>query len=361
MKVLFSGGGTGGHLFPAIAVAGELKQMNADGEIVFIGTPHRIESTVVPAHGYTFEPLMSSGMPRKNIVKLFFYLFEFASTLLKAKKLVKRIAPDVAVGTGGYVSVTPLLAARWLGVPLVLLEQNSVPGLATKLLQRFAAKIHLNYEDSLKYISNKQNAVITGNPVRRAVTKITRQEAREKLGIPVTKQVLLILGGSLGAASMNKKVAGILDSIKESGVYTIWQTGKNDYDTYKNFSTDTVEVRPFIDEMDVMYKAADMVICRAGATTISELAYYGLPSILIPSPNVANDHQTGNARSLQDKGAAIMIKESEAESRLAEEFKKLLGSPERRGELSRNIKNFSKPEAARAVAESVVALFNSKR
>jgi len=361
VKVLFSGGGTGGHLFPALAVAGELKQMNADTEIVFIGTPHRIESTIVPAKGYKFEPLMSSGMPRKNVVKLFLYFFEFAFTLIKARKLVKRIAPDVAVGSGGYVSVTPLLAARWLGVPLVLLEQNSVPGLATKLLQRYAEKIHLNYEDSLQYISNRKNAVITGNPVRKSARRITKQEAREKLRLPAEKTVLLILGGSLGSASMNKKIVGIKTVFEKSGVYTIWQTGKSDFETYKASASESFEVRPFIDEMDVMYIAADLVICRAGATTISELAYYGLPVILIPSPNVANDHQTGNAISLQKKNAAIMIRESDAGKHLADEFKKLLTDADLRNALSTNIQKFSRPEAARVVAESVVSLFTNRR
>lgn len=360
MKVLFSGGGTGGHLYPALAVADELRQMNADTQIVFVGTPHRIESTVVPAHGYTFEPLMSSGMPRKNIVKLFLYVFEFVATLLRARKLVKRIAPDIAVGSGGYVSVTPLLAAKWLGVPLILLEQNSVPGLATKLLQRFAERIHLNYDDSLRYISNRKNAVTTGNPVRKPHIQLTGQQARARLGLPADKTVLLILGGSLGAASMNKKIADIKEIVKNPDVYTIWQTGKNDFATYKDFTSVTCQVLPFIEEMDVMYRAADMVICRAGATTISELAYYGLPSILIPSPNVANDHQTGNARSLQEKCAAIMIKESETENLLADEFMKLLADKERRDELSRNIQKFSRPDAARHVADSVISLFQKR-
>lgn len=361
MKVLFSGGGTGGHLFPALAVAGELKQMNADTEIVFVGTPHRIESTVVPQHGYRFEPLMSSGMPRKNIVKLILYLFEFVLTLLKARKLVKRISPDIAVGSGGYVSVTPLLAARWLGVPLILLEQNSVPGLATKLLQRYAEKIHLNYEDSAAYISNRKNAVVTGNPVRKSENRMSKAEARIKLGIPADKKVLLILGGSLGAGSMNRKIAACKEIFEESDVYTIWQTGNNDFETYKNYASERAEVKPFIDQMDMYYAATDMAICRAGATTISELAYHGLPAILIPSPNVANDHQTGNARALQEKGAAVMIKESEAENRLADEFKRLLTDASLRNELSTNIKKFARPDAARIVAESVISLYRKRK
>ncbi len=360
MKVLFSGGGTGGHIYPALAAADALRALRPETEIVFIGTPDKIESRVVPENGYAFESIAMKGLPRKNIVKIIGFLFGFGKTLFQAVKKIRRIKPDVAVGSGGYVSVTPLLAARLYGAPLILLESNSYPGLATKLLQRFAEIVHLNYSDAAVYIHDKSKVRMTGNPVRTAKSNLSKDEVKQKLGIPAGKKVMLILGGSLGAGSLNKKLSTIIGSICHEDRYIIWQTGAKDFNLYSSLNSDALQVAAFIDDMTAYYSVADMVVCRGGATTLTELAIFGLPAVVIPSPNVTDDHQTANARALVNMNAALLVEEKNIEQELVEKIEMVIADEKLRGSLSANILASAKPDAAKVVAESIIDTWKKK-
>lgn len=361
MKVLFTGGGTGGHLYPALAVADELKGLRADAEIVFIGTPDRIESRVVPESGYAFEAIPMRGLPRKSVTGLIGYMFHFSRSIYRALVKIRRIQPDVAVGSGGYVSVPPLLAAKVFGIPLILMESNSFPGLATKLLQRFADVVHLNYSEAGKYIKDKNKIRITGNPVRKSKVTETRIELRTQNRIPADKKVILILGGSLGAGSMNRRIGSVLADLLSGDKYIIWQTGQKDFENCSSYSGESIHIVPFIKNIADYYTMADIVVCRAGATTLTELSMFGLPAVLVPSPNVTDDHQTANAQSLINAGAAVMVKENAIESELVNKVNKILSDEKLYTTFKNNISALARPEAAKVVAESVIEAGQRKR
>ena len=313
-KFIISGGGTGGHIFPAISIANALKKQNPDAEILFVGAIGRMEMERVPAAGYPIEGLPISGLNRKNMlrnVKVFWNLFR---SLLLAREIIKRFKPDVVIGVGGYASGPTLRAASAFGVPTLIQEQNSYAGVTNKLLAKKAKRICVAYEGMEKFFP-KDKIILTGNPVRQDLFSVSAKtkDAYKFFNFDSAKKTILIVGGSLGARTINQSVIAELKKISESDVQLIWQTGKYYFESAKKaaepFASPRLLVTDFVSRMDLAYSIADLVISRAGASSISELCLLAKPVILVPSPNVAEDHQTQNALALVRKEAALMIKD----------------------------------------------------
>lgn len=355
-RFVFAGGGTGGHLYPAIAVAEKIRELKPESEFLFIGTKNKIEASVVPSNGFNFKPVWISGFSRKmNLSNILFPLKVFVSYFQSLVALIS-FKPRVAVGTGAYVAGPVISAASTLGVKIILLEQNSYPGITNRLLEKKANQIHISYEDSKKYFRVTDKLNVTGNPIRPALNLTDRNEACIKMNLDPNKKVVLIIGGSGGAKSINNAIAGEIKSLTENNIQLIWQTGKFYYDQYKKYNSEMAIVAAYIDDMSAAYSCSDLVIARAGATTIAEVSYLGLPVILIPSPNVAANHQFKNAESLKKSDAAELVEDKNLNSELRNKIISLLNDEVRLSELKKNIKNFSKPDAAKIVAESAIKL-----
>jgi len=312
MRVIISGGGTGGHIFPAIAIANALKNIDPEIEILFVGAKGKMEMEKVPAAGYKIIGLTVAGLQRKLTVRNLLFPFKLIAGMMQAKRVVKEFKPDVAVGVGGYASGPVLRVASNAGVPCLLQEQNSYPGITNKILAKKAKRICVAYSGMERFFP-AEKIVMTGNPVRQDImTKVERDEAFKHFGLNSSKKTILVVGGSLGARSVND---GILSGIKgiDDDVQLLWQTGKFYFEEMKSGAGDAerVKIQPFIKRMDMAYAVADVVISRAGALSVSELAVAGKPVIFIPSPNVAEDHQTKNAKVMVDDDAAIMVKDND--------------------------------------------------
>ena len=363
-RVIISGGGTGGHVFPAIAIADALKSLSPETEILFVGAEGKIEMEKVPKAGYKIVGLKIAGFQRKLTFKNLLFPIKLAASMVKAISIVRSFKPEVAVGVGGYASGPVLKIANIFGIPTVLQEQNSFAGVTNRILAAKAALICVAY-DGMERFFPKQKILFTGNPVRKDILdNIKKQnEALESFGLDQNKKTILIFGGSLGAKTINETVrsnAEILMSMEDINI--IWQVGKIYYDEYKNCvlaSRPNVKILPFIENMDIAYSAADVVICRAGALTVSELAVLGKASILIPSPNVAEDHQTVNGMSLVNKGAAILIRDYEAKDVLIKEVTDLLHNEDKLKGLRENVKYFGRPQAAIKIAEEILKICKS--
>lgn len=360
-RVIISGGGTGGHVFPAISIADAIKALAPDTEILFVGAMGKLEMERVPKAGYKIEGLNIAGFQRKLTWKNIVFPFKLANSLLKAVMIVRKFRPDVAVGVGGYASGPVLKIANTFGIPTVLQEQNSFAGVTNRILAAKASAICVAY-DGLERFFPKEKIIFTGNPVRKDLLdqKIKQSEARLSLRLDQSKKTVLIFGGSLGAKTINEAVLENASTIlKMKDVNFIWQVGNIYYEKYRNCSLsgqENVMILPFIEDMNVAYSASDIVICRAGALTISELAILGKASVLVPSPNVAEDHQTVNAMSLVSKGAAVLVKDVEVKDKLISEIQSLLNDENRKSGLESNIKYFAKPEAAKQIAAEILKL-----
>ncbi|RJP57687.1 MAG: undecaprenyldiphospho-muramoylpentapeptide beta-N-acetylglucosaminyltransferase [Ignavibacteriales bacterium] len=355
-RFVFAGGGTGGHLYPAIAVAEKIKELKPESEILFIGTKNKIESKVVPASGFNFVSIWISGFSRQlNLSNILFPLKVFVSYFQSLVALIK-FKPRVAIGTGAYVAGPVISAASTLGTKIILLEQNSYPGVTNRLLEKKANQIHISYEDSKKYFRQSEKLVVTGNPIRPKLKLIDRVEAVKQLNLDASKKVLLIIGGSGGAGSINKAIANNIQSFVANDIQIIWQTGKNYYEDYLNYNSNSIKAMPYIDDMSSAYSCADLIIARAGATTIAELSYLGLPVILVPSPNVAANHQFKNAESLVKENAAELIEDGKINSDLFEKVNSIINDSTKLDLMKKNILKFSKPDAAKVVAENAINL-----
>jgi UDP-N-acetylglucosamine--N-acetylmuramyl-(pentapeptide) pyrophosphoryl-undecaprenol N-acetylglucosamine transferase len=311
LKFILSGGGTGGHIYPAIAIANELKLRFPDCEILFVGANNKMEMQKVPQAGYKIIGLWIAGIQRRLTLDNSLFPLKLISSLLKSRTIIRDFKPNVVIGTGGFASGPLLRVADSAGIPTVIQEQNSYPGITNKWLSRKANKICVAYEN-LEQFFPKNKIVMTGNPVRQDLIAIKgkRQEAIDYFKLADDKKILLILGGSLGARRINQLIARELVNFSSQDVQIIWQCGKLYFEEYKHYSDNkNVQVLAFIDRMDLVYAAADIVISRSGASSVSELCIVGKPVIFIPSPNVAEDHQTKNAKSIVDKNGALMIKE----------------------------------------------------
>ena len=353
---MISGGGTGGHIYPAIAIANELKQRNPTTKFLFVGAKDRMEMEKVPQAGYEIIGLWISGVQRKLTLKNLQFPFKLINSLWKANKIIKKFKPDVVIGTGGFASGPTLQMANRRKIPTVVQEQNSYPGITNKLLAKRANIICVAY-DGLERFFPKEKIVKTGNPVRQDLLKIesSQNDAKAFFKLNAAQKTVLVLGGSLGARAINILVESQLNWFKENNVQLIWQTGKLYYDEYKKYHKNNVQVHAFLNRMDFAYAAADIIISRAGAGSISELCIVGKPVIFIPSPNVTEDHQTKNAMAVVHKNAAILCKESELDG-FQEKLEKLIKDTSKQEILSKNIKALALPNATAAIVNEIEKL-----
>ncbi len=360
IKILLSGGGTGGHIYPAITIANQLKKMHKDAEFLFVGAKDKMEMQKVPQAGYKILGLWIAGLQRKLIFKNILFPIKLISSLIKANKIINKFKPDVVIGTGGFASGPILQMAVRKRIPTLIQEQNSFPGITNKLLAKQVNKICVAYDGLEKYFP-KNKIIKTGNPVRQDILEISskRNEALNYFGLDTNKTSLLVLGGSLGAKAINNLIETHVKWFTNLDVQVIWQTGKF-YDLPKDLLNNINDVKNhiFINRMDLAYAAADIIISRAGAGTISELCIVGKPVIFIPSPNVAEDHQTKNAKYLADKQAAILLNESDI-NQFEIIFKKLLSSSLDQKQLSKNIKQLALPNATKQIVKTVEFLLAS--
>lgn len=353
-KFILSGGGTGGHIYPAIAIANELKRRYPDAEFLFVGAKDRMEMEKVPQAGYKIEGLWITGIQRKLTLKNLLFPIKLISSLMKANSIVSKFKPHAVIGTGGFASGPLLKMATVKGVPCLLQEQNSFAGITNKLLKDKVEKICVAYEGMEKFFP-KDKIVLTGNPVRSDLVelKATKNEALAYYDLDANKKTLLVLGGSLGARRINQLVADHLAYFEEQGLQVIWQCGKGYYETYKSHESATIKVHAFLNTMDKAYVAADFIISRAGAGAVSELCLVGKPTFFIPSPVVAEDHQTMNALSLVGHDAAIMIREKELDEQFTTVFESVVKSPEKQIALSKNIKALALPNATADICDEI--------
>jgi UDP-N-acetylglucosamine--N-acetylmuramyl-(pentapeptide) pyrophosphoryl-undecaprenol N-acetylglucosamine transferase len=360
-KVIISGGGTGGHIFPAISIANALRRIDPEIDILFVGAEGRMEMEKIPAAGYRIIGLPVAGLYRSLTLKNIKVLVKLFRSLRMARSVIKEFKPDVVVGVGGYASGPVLRQAGWMKIPTLIQEQNSYAGVTNKLLARKASVICVAYEGMEKYFP-AEKIIKTGNPVRQNFDNLTslKDEAFSYFSLKKEFPVVLVLGGSLGAGSINNSLSENLDKLKDSDCQWLWQTGKHYFENCKALVSvsfcENISVHGFINRMDYAYAVADIIISRAGAGTISELCLVGKPVILIPSPNVAEDHQTKNARALSDNEAAVLLPDDQAIGSLAEEAIKLISDKNRRDRLSENILRMADRDADKRIAEEVIKL-----
>lgn len=354
-KFILSGGGTGGHIYPAIAIADELKKRYPDAEFLFVGANDRMEMQRVPQAGYSIKGLQIAGIQRKLSLKNLLLPFKLLKSLYQARQIIQKFQPDAVIGTGGYASAPTLKAAQWLKVPYFIQEQNSFAGITNKWVSKKANKIFVAYQNMEKFFP-KAKIQITGNPIREGLTTIQdkNKNAFESFSLDENKFTLLVLGGSLGAKSINQLISSNLSFFQENEVQILWQCGKFYYDEYKEKQTEMVQVRPFIENMNDAYAVADVIISRAGASSVSELCVVGKPVIFVPSPNVAEDHQTKNAQAIADEKAAILIKETELKDNFQKIFLEIFNDKEKRKILSENIKALAKPNATEQIVDEII-------
>ena len=361
LRVIISGGGTGGHIFPAVSIANAVKALRPDAKILFVGALGRMEMQRVPAAGYDIKGLPIQGFDRKNLLKNIKVLYKIWKSQRMARQIIKDFQPQVAVGVGGYASGPTLNMAAAKGIPCLLQEQNSYAGVTNKLLAKKAAKICVAYEGMERFFP-AEKLILTGNPVRQQLlgTTITREDAIRSFGLDPTKKTILLVGGSLGARTINESVLQHLDEIKQGDIQLIWQTGKyysaEIAERLKGQDIPQLKVTDFISDMGAAYQAADLVISRAGAGSISEFCLLGKPVILVPSPNVAEDHQTKNALALVNKGAALYVKDADAREQLLPLAFETVNDDAKLKSLSKHILEMALPDSAEIIAKEVIKL-----
>ena len=356
-KFILSGGGTGGHIYPAIAIANELKARFPDAEFLFVGAKDKMEMQKVPQAGYNIKGLWIAGLQRKLTLQNVLFPIKLINSLWKSRMILQQFKPNVVIGTGGFASGPLLQMANMMDIPTVIQEQNSYPGITNKLLSKKANKICVAYENLERFFP-KEKMILTGNPVRQDLIDIEskKEEAIQYFNLDANKKTVLVLGGSLGARRVNQLIEKELDTILSQDVQVIWQCGKLYFEEYKKYNSQKVQVSAFIDRMDLVYAAADIVISRAGASSVSELCIVGKPVIFIPSPNVAEDHQTKNAKTIVDKKAALMLKETELDLQFSLIFESLLKDSGKQDQLSKNIKQLALPNATKQIVDEILKL-----
>ncbi|MDO5570912.1 MAG: undecaprenyldiphospho-muramoylpentapeptide beta-N-acetylglucosaminyltransferase [Bacteroidales bacterium] len=364
-RVIVSGGGTGGHIFPAVSIANAIKDIYPSTEFLFVGALGRMEMEKVPAAGYKIIGLPVRGFNRKNLFKNISVVKDLIKSLFLARKAIKEFNPDVAVGVGGYASGPTLKIASMMGIPTVIQEQNSYAGVTNKLLASKAEAICVAY-DNMERFFPKDKIVLTGNPVRQTLTEnnISKEEAFNYFNLDSKKKTILVIGGSLGARTINQSIAKGLNYFQKEDIQVIWQTGANYYDNAKkeldNSNTPNIKAMPFISRMDFAYSIADIVISRAGASSISELCLLEKAAILVPSPNVAEDHQTKNAMALVNKDAAVMVADANAQTSLVDTAIRLVSNKSKVSLLKDNISKLAFNNAARKIAQIVIECASKK-
>jgi UDP-N-acetylglucosamine--N-acetylmuramyl-(pentapeptide) pyrophosphoryl-undecaprenol N-acetylglucosamine transferase len=357
INIIISGGGTGGHIYPAIAIANELKLRYPEANFLFVGAKDKMEMEKVPQAGFEIKGLWISGIQRKLTLKNMSFPFKLISSLWKASRIIRNFKPTIAIGTGGFASGPTLMAANRKGIPTLIQEQNSFPGITNKLLSKKAKSICVAY-DNLERFFPKDKIVKTGNPVRQDLLSIHNktEEAKEFFELEKNKKTILVLGGSLGARRINQLIEAQLIFFKSQEVQIIWQCGKFYIDEYQKYNEkENVQVHQFLNRMDLAYAAADVIISRAGASSVSELCIVGKPTIFIPSLNVAEDHQTKNAKSIADKHGAILLKENELDT-FPIVFETLMKDKGKQQSLSENIKELALPNATSQIVNEIEKL-----
>lgn len=356
-KFIISGGGTGGHIYPAIAIADKLKAQFPDAEFLFVGAKDRMEMEKVPQAGYPIKGLWISGLQRSLSLQNLAFPLKLVSSLRKSNAILKEFRPDVAIGTGGYASAPLLRMASLKNIPCLIQEQNSHAGITNKWLSSKVQSICVAYEGMDKFFPSEKIR-FTGNPVRQDLLDISakKEEAIAFFDLDRNKKTLLVLGGSLGAKKINELIEKSLPLFKQHNLQVIWQCGKYYEDAYKDKGNENVKVLAFLNRMDLAYAAADFIISRAGALSVSELCLVGKPVIFIPSPNVAEDHQTKNALAVSEREAAILIKENELDTSFEAKFSELVSSEEQQIALSENIKKLAKPNATKDIVAEIEKL-----
>ncbi len=357
INIIISGGGTGGHIYPAIAIANEIKQRYAEAKFLFVGAKDKMEMEKVPAAGYDIEGLWISGFQRKLSVKNLLFPFKLLVSLIVARRIIRKFKPTIAIGTGGFASGPTLMVAAKAGIPTLIQEQNSYPGITNKLLGKKAAVICVAYDDLERFFP-AHKMVKTGNPVRQDVLALQNKQSQAKafFQLDEQKKTVLILGGSLGARRINQLIEEQLTFFEKQQVQVIWQCGKLYVSQYQSWNQKKdVQVHAFLSQMDLAYAAADIVISRAGASSVSELCIVGKPTIFIPSPNVAEDHQFKNAKSIADKNGALVLEEAELDQ-FPGVFEDLLKNEERQRVLSEGMKALALPNATKVIVDEIEKL-----
>lgn len=363
MKVVLAGGGTGGHLYPALAIAEALRRLSPDAVIAFIGTRDRIEGRVVPRHGYEFFAIRVSGLRRSLTPANLLFPFRLVVALWQSRRILRRIRPDVVVGTGGYVCGPPLFMAVRMGIPTVIQEQNSYPGVTTRLLAGRVDEVHITFEVTRRYLRRGARVFLTGNPSRATIGNVTREVGARAFGLDPSRQTVLVTGGSQGAGTLNNAMIGALEPLVSEGIQVLWSTGEQEYDRVKDAVGSRVAVNPklavvlpFIGEMDHAYAVADLAVCRSGASTLSELTNAGVPSVLVPYPLAAADHQRLNAETLVDAGAAELVADGKIGALLLPVVRRLLSDPARLQVMASRARELGRPDAAERIARAIMDL-----
>ncbi len=356
-KIILSGGGTGGHIYPAIAIADELKSRFPNSEFLFVGAKDKMEMEKIPNAGYKIKGLWIAGLQRQLTLKNLMFPFKLIHSLIKSISIINTFKPDIAIGTGGFASGALLQIANLKHITTVVQEQNSYPGITNKLLGKKAAKICVAY-NGLERFFPKEKLIKTGNPVRENLVNNNYNSAKAKAFFKLneTKKTILVIGGSLGAKRINELIEAHIDVFKTLDTQVIWQCGKLYYERFKIYDDNCIKVHQYINNMNAAYAAADVIISRAGASSVSELCIAAKPVIFIPSPNVAEDHQTKNASAIASQNAAILIKENELDNRFKAEFTALITSQKQQNELSKNIKQLALPNATKHIVDEIVKL-----
>lgn len=363
-RVIISGGGTGGHIFPAIAIADEIKKRNPLAKVLFVGAKGKMEMEKVPQAGYKIEGLEIAGFQRKFTFSNFLLPIKIAKSLLKARKIIKRFKPDLVIGVGGYASGPTLKMAQFIGIPTVIQEQNSFPGKTNRILAKKTKCICTAYEGMENFFP-KTRVVLTGNPVRKELTgesNCERQEAQKVFNLNPELPTVLVIGGSLGAKTLNESMLHGVEEFNTHGVQLLWQCGKHYFEHLQDEliakDKSNIHLHQFISRMDCAYAAADIIISRAGAISVSELSIVGKPVILVPSPNVSEDHQTKNAMALVDKNAALLVRDADARKVLVDEALKLIKDNHRCQQFSKAIKTLEKPNAVAEIVDMCEKIVN---
>lgn len=359
LKIILSGGGTGGHIYPAIAIANEIKSQFPDSEFLFVGAQNKMEMQKVPQAGYKIKGLWISGIQRKLTVDNLMFPFKLISSLWNSYQILKQFKPDVVIGTGGFASGAVMQVANWMKIPTVIQEQNSYPGITNKLLAKKAKSICVAYP-GLERFFPKDVIHITGNPVRSDILDIAnkRSQALETFKLDPNKKTVVVLGGSLGARAINILIEKNIEFLKKNNIQLLWQCGKFYFEEYKKYTdvVNGIHVLDFIEKMDLVYAAANFIISRSGASSVSELAIVAKPTIFIPSPNVAEDHQTKNAQAIVDQQAAILIKEKDLDTSFTTIFENLINDESLQQKMAAQIKNLAKPNATKDIVKNITEL-----
>ncbi len=360
-SILFAAGGTGGHLFPAIAIAEEIQKIRPDARIAFVGTKDKIEARVVPEKGFAFYTIWISGLHRRLTVDNLLFPVKVVISLVQSFFLIRKLEPTVVVGTGGYVCGPILYVASLMKIPTVIHESNSYPGVTTRMVATRVSGVFLTFEATKKWLPNLDSKKIqlVGNPTRDSLGKISRNDGLKYFNLDPNNKTLLVFGGSLGAASINSAMDKVIGELIQLGVQVIWQIGEKDFERYESKRNRNVWIGKFIDRMEYAYAAADLVLCRSGATTLAELTRLGKPAVLVPYPHAAANHQELNGQTMVESGAAVMIKDIDLDAKALSTLKEILLNNATRSIMGEKSLRLGKPNAGKEIAQKILALSSS--